>query len=45
MKEVARLLNDLMESESVTVEAIVKLADAHGLNEAWEDFRRKFLDD
>jgi hypothetical protein len=43
-KDFTRILA-LMESKSVTVEAIAKLADAYGLNEAWEDFRRKFLDD
>jgi hypothetical protein len=43
-KDFLRILA-LMESESVTAEAIAKLADAHGLNEDWEDFRRKFLDD
>ncbi len=41
-KDYARILA-LLESESVSREEIERLADRHGLTEAWRRFERKFL--
>jgi len=43
-KDFARILS-LLESSSVDREAIAKLAARHGLSEAWQKFRKKFLDE
>ncbi|MEW6336259.1 MAG: hypothetical protein ACOY3Y_13125 [Acidobacteriota bacterium] len=42
-KDFARVLA-LLESGSVTAEAIASLATRHGLTEAWRKFRTRFLD-
>jgi hypothetical protein len=41
-KDYARILA-LLESESITREELARLADGHGLTEAWLRFERRFL--
>jgi hypothetical protein len=43
-KDYARILA-LLESQSVVPEDIESLAERHGLSEAWQRFKRRFLDD
>lgn len=43
-KDYARILA-LLESGSVSRQDIERLADRHGLTQAWHRFRKKFLDD
>ncbi len=43
-KDMARILA-LLESGSVTPAAVAALANRHGLEEAWERFRTRFLND
>ena len=43
-KDHARVLA-LLESEAVTADDISRICAGHGLNESWQRFRKKFLDD
>ncbi len=43
-KDFTRILA-LFESESVTPDGIASLAERHGLTEAWERFKKRFLDE
>jgi hypothetical protein len=43
-KDFARILA-LLEASSVSPEEIARLAQPHGLSEAWQRFKRKFFDD
>ncbi|MFV1994267.1 MAG: hypothetical protein ACC661_02430 [Verrucomicrobiales bacterium] len=43
-KDLTRVLA-LLEAESVTPDQVARLAELRGLGDAWESFRKKFLDD
>ncbi|MBN1268423.1 MAG: hypothetical protein JXB04_02465 [Kiritimatiellae bacterium] len=44
MRDVARLLNDMLAAGAVHSAEVEKLAAAHGLTPQWKAFRKRFLD-